>query len=287
MRPPSDVTSLFPRRSTSDDAATGRAGPAETTPQSFMATASASPTGRETIAGDGAIRLLVIDDHPLFRHGIARALASEPDVAIVGFGETAADAIRLVGLLLPNVVVLDLNLPGGGIGAIEAIRARYSEVRVLVLTVEDDRHRVTAAMQAGAHGYLLKGVSGRELAETLRLVHRGNLYLPPELGARLLGGATRPPPPSAAPSAPFAGLTPRERQIGLLVSQGLSNREVGFKLDLTENTVKHYLTEIMRKLNLRNRVQLALLGSQQDHGPTSEAGASGIGRGEPGTFGRA
>src|SRR5689334_11559111 len=121
MRRPSDVTSLLPRRSPPDDAAAGRAAPAGATP-SFMATASSSQPGRETIAVDGAIRVVVIDDHPLFRHGVARALAPEPDVAIVGFGETAADAIRLAGLLLPNVIVVDLNLPGFGIAAIEARR---------------------------------------------------------------------------------------------------------------------------------------------------------------------
>jgi len=213
------------------------------------------------------IRIAVIDDHPLFRQGVVATLAAEEDVLVVGEGATAADAVRLSAEALPDVIVLDINLPGDGIAALETIAREHPQICVLMLTVVADEERVTSALQRGARGYLLKGVSGAQLIDTVRIVHQGELYVAPSLAARLLTRGVAAAPAKSAEADRLSGLSGREREILQLVARGLSNKEVGLKLDLTEKTVKHYLTSVLRKLNVRNRVEAALLGSQHGRQP--------------------
>jgi DNA-binding NarL/FixJ family response regulator len=199
----------------------------------------------------------------MFREGVIHTLAAQEDVAVVGEGASAEDAIRIARDDLPNVIVLDLNLPGDGIAAVEAIAARHPDVNVLMLTVVADEARVAAALRLGARGYLLKGVSGAELIGTVRAVHQGQLYVSPSLAAQLLKNIDREPPNQSVKLDRCTELTGREQQILRLLSQGLSNKEIGARLDLTEKTVKHYLTSVLKKLNVRNRVEAALLGSHR------------------------
>jgi two-component system, NarL family, nitrate/nitrite response regulator NarL len=198
------------------------------------------------------IRVAIVDDHPLFREGVVHTVAAQEDMAIIGQGATADDAVRIAREMQPDVIVLDLNLPGDGIAAIDKMAASSPEVNVLMLTVVADEDRVSAAMRHGARGYLLKGVSGPELIATVRAVSQGELYISPQLAARLLSRA-------AAEPNPFDELTFREQQILRHVAQGLKNQEIAAELQLTEKTVKHYLTGILKKLQVRNRVEAALL----------------------------
>jgi two-component system, NarL family, nitrate/nitrite response regulator NarL len=205
------------------------------------------------------IRIAVIDDHPLYREGVIHTLMAQDDMAIVEQGASADDAIRIARERRPDVIVLDLHLPGGGNSAIETIAAEHPTVNVLMLTVAADEERVTAALRRGARGYLLKGVSGPELAGAVRAVSRGELHVSPALVARLLGRTDAEPAGAGPEPRRLAHLTCRERQIVTLVSQGLSNKEIGGRLELSEKTVKHYVTSVMRKLQVRNRVEAALL----------------------------
>jgi DNA-binding NarL/FixJ family response regulator len=208
---------------------------------------------------EGKIRVAVVDDHPLFRQGVIHTLAAEGDIAVIGEGATAEDAIRIAGDMSPDVVVLDLNLPGGGIQALETIAGRHPAVNVLMLTVVADEDVVMAAMKRGARGYLLKGVSSPELLGTVRALSQRELYVSPGLAAKLLSRLDTEPESKSLRLNRLACLTDREQQILMLVSKALSNKEIAFKLELTEKTIKHYLTSILRKLHARNRVEAALL----------------------------
>jgi DNA-binding NarL/FixJ family response regulator len=206
------------------------------------------------------IRVLVIDDHPLLRDGLCAALEAEPDFQLVGQGECYQDALRLTGERAPTIVLLDIAMPGGGIAAAQAIRAEHPKVKVVMLTASENEADVVAALQSGAAGYVVKGVSGPALAEIVRGIEAGRSYVPPSLAARLLaGGGTA---PTAGGSRLLAALTHRESQILALLAVGLSNREIGLRLDLREKTVKHYVSIIFQKLQVRNRVEAALLMRQ-------------------------
>jgi len=204
------------------------------------------------------IRIVLVDDHPLFREGVAATLDDEPDFEIVGQGVNADDAVRLVKDLLSDIVLLDISMPGGGLKAARQISTTCPVVKMVMLTVSEHDDDVVAALQAGARGYILKGVGGEDLVKIVRAVNRGESYVSPDLAARLLvemrNGAG-----SDAPGDPFFGLTAREEQILKLVSHGLSNKEIGRELGLQEKTVKHYMTNILQKLQVRNRVEAALL----------------------------
>src|SRR5574341_323853 len=176
------------------------------------------------------IRLLIADDHPLFREGVAAILRPEPDLEIVGQCTTAREAIRLSQDLLPDVVLLDLDMPGGGLTAVQAIATNYPVTKIVVLTVADEEDYVMAAFKAGAHAYVLKGVAARELIGILRGVRAGEGYVSPTLAASLLSEMK----PAGAGEHPQAGvievLTGREREILELIAVGAINKEIGQQL---------------------------------------------------------
>ena len=210
-----------------------------------------------------AIRIVLVDDHPLFREGVAYTLAAQADLCVVAQGENADEAVRLAERHAPDVLLLDLNIPGGGgIEAARAVVAAVPATRVIMLTASVDEDDLAAAMAAGARGYILKGVAARELVSIIRQVHAGEGYVAPALAASLLAGLGGGRRPSAAPPDPLAALTERERQILDQVAAGLSNKEVAAQLHLSEKTVKHYMTIIMEKLGVRNRVEAALLAKR-------------------------
>lgn len=204
------------------------------------------------------VRIVLVDDHPLFREGVAMTLSGEPELDIVGQGVSAEDAVRLVKDLLPDIVLLDISMPGGGIEAARQIAVSCPVVKIVMLTVSEHDDDVLSALQAGARGYILKGVGGKELIGIVRAINRGESYVSPDLAARLLVESRVGGTHDAEPD-PIAGLTALEEQILKLVSRGLSNKEVGRDLDLQEKTVKHYMTNILQKLQVRNRVEATLL----------------------------
>jgi two-component system nitrate/nitrite response regulator NarL len=213
--------------------------------------------------GNNVLNVVVVDDHPLFREGVVHTLNAQPDVDVVGEGASADDAIRLAGELLPDVLLLDIALPGGGIAAVQVIAAAYPVVKIVMLTVSETEDDVLAALKSGARAYVLKGVSARELVGILRSVWSGEVYVTPSLAASLLFEMTGGRPLTGAgarlPASPLSDLTERERQILEQVAGGDSNKEIAARLGLSEKTVKHHMTNILQKLQVRNRVEAALM----------------------------
>ncbi len=204
-----------------------------------------------------ALQIAIVDDHPLFREGVAHTLGAQPDIEIVGEGESAADALRIAAERLPDVMLIDVSMPGGGLNAVRQIARDYPVVKIVMLTVSEEEDDVTAALRAGARAYVLKGVAARELVRILRTVAAGEVYVTPSLAAHLLaelsGGSGRPS------ANPLDVLTEREHQILELVAAGDSNKEIATQLHLSEKTVKHHMTNILQKLQVRNRVEAALM----------------------------
>ncbi len=211
---------------------------------------------------NGKIQVVIVDDHPLFREGVAHTLQSETDLEVVGQGATAEDAIRLACDLLPDLILLDIDMPGGGLNAIHAIATTCPVTKIVMLTVSADEDNVVAALKAGARAYILKGVAARELLSILRSVCSGEGYVPPALAASLLSEMTRASSETQLAPSPLDALTEREQQILEQVAAGSSNKEIAQHLGLSEKTVKYYMTNILQKLQVRNRVEAALLAQQ-------------------------
>jgi two-component system, NarL family, nitrate/nitrite response regulator NarL len=209
------------------------------------------------------IRIAVIDDHPMLRAGVTHTLKAEPDFEVVGEGGSASDALRIARDELPDIMLLDVSLPGGGIEAAQAIASACPVVKVVMLTVLQNEESVSAALQAGARGYILKGISGPDFVRTVRDIDRGENYVSPGLAARLLAAAKSKNADRDLDANPLSALTAREEQILSLVAEGLSNKEVGAQLKLSEKTVKYYMTNILQKLQVRNRVEAALLAQKR------------------------
>jgi two-component system, NarL family, nitrate/nitrite response regulator NarL len=209
-------------------------------------------------ASRSKIRIAVVDDHPMMRRGVTETLSEEADLELVGAGGSAEDAMRLAKQERPDLILLDIALPGGGIEAAREIAKLHPDIKVVMLTVREDRATVSAALRAGARGYIVKGVEGPELVSILRTINSGQSYVSPALAAQLLADAGS-EPASSATGGTMARLTGREQQIVALLGDGLSNLEIAEQLELTESTVKHYMTRILQKLGLRNRTEAALL----------------------------
>lgn len=209
------------------------------------------------------LRIAVVDDHPLMRAGVQHTLSLEEDFEVVGLGGSAQEAVEIARSQSPDLMLLDVNMPGGGLSAARDIVAAYPSVRLLFLTVSERMEDVTAALEAGVRGYVLKGIGGPDLIRTIRSVASGETYITPDFAARLL----------AAPAArskdqdrmPLEALTIREEQILREVSLGLTNKEIARKLDLSEKTIKHYMSGVLHKLSARNRVE-AIVASRRFKG---------------------
>jgi DNA-binding NarL/FixJ family response regulator len=209
-----------------------------------------------------AIEVLVVDDHPLFRQGVVAALAADPAFRVVGEAERGEAALELARALLPHVVLLDLDMPGwGGIETARKLASACPASAIVMLTAMEDKDKLLAALKVGARGYVLKGVSSRELAAVLRGAVAGEVYVSPTIAAEMLVSLTQAPAPD-----PLHELTEREHRILSLIGSGLTNREISDKVSLSEKTVKHYVTNILQKLQVRSRVEAALLASRHPRG---------------------
>lgn len=205
------------------------------------------------------IRIACFDDHPLMLDGLAQTLTSESDFIVVGRGTSAADAVGCARAEKPDVILLDVDMPGGGLNVLRCIADAYPAVKIVMLTVSMDPEHVSRALRSGIHGYVLKGVSGPELIEIVRTIYKGTNYWSPGVAAHLLSSLQYKKADADATTDHFDELTARELQVLELISQGLTNKEIGTELSLTEKTVKHYVTTILQKLHVRNRVEAALL----------------------------
>jgi two-component system, NarL family, nitrate/nitrite response regulator NarL len=214
------------------------------------------------------IKMIVIDDHPLMRRGIAETLSGEGDIEVVALGGSAEEAVVLARKHAPDVILIDALMPGSGIDATRRICAELRDAKVIMFSIRDDYETVQTALKAGARGYLHKGTAATDLIDAVRKVAAGGSYVSPELAARLLVDALSGEAAAGAPSMglPSGSLTKREQQMLQLVGQGLSNQEIADRLGLAENTVKHQLTPLFRKLGVRNRTEAALLAASRPAG---------------------
>jgi two-component system nitrate/nitrite response regulator NarL len=205
------------------------------------------------------IRILVVDDHPLFRRGLIAMLACDERLEVVAEAGDVGQAQRLAELHRPDLILLDNHLPGvNGVNALPALRAALPAIQVLMLTVSEDERDLAAALRGGACGYLLKTADLDELtAAILRAVH-GQSSFSPEMTAKLASALRSPAEP-----APADPLSAREREIAALIAGGASNKEIARRLDIAETTVKIHVQHILRKLNLSSRVQAAVWMSRQ------------------------
>jgi two-component system, NarL family, nitrate/nitrite response regulator NarL len=212
------------------------------------------------------IRLLVVDDHTLFRRGLVALLASDPGLSVAGEAADAGEAVRKAAVLNPDVILLDNHLPGAtGIQALPGIREAAPRSRVLVLTVSEDAQDLQAALRGGAQGYLLKTMEGDQLADAIRRAMRGEAVIGPEMTGKLVAafqGANG--EPAAPVDGALASLSPREAEVLQQIARGASNKEIARSLDIAETTVKIHVQHILRKLGLNSRVQAAVYLSSRN-----------------------
>lgn len=204
------------------------------------------------------LTIAVVDDHPFYRDGVMRALQKTRGVRIVGTGGSAEDAVRIVAEQQPDILLLDIGLPGGGIEAARTIQATApARTRIIILTGSDDSADVAAAFQGGVRGYLLKGADSAELMQAIRTVHQGNTFITPMLWSRVMAQSTGAATPQQA--SPGVELSTRERQMLDLACTGLTNGEIAMRLNLALPTVKNAMSRIFDKLGVRNRAEAIAL----------------------------
>ena len=207
-------------------------------------------------------RVLLIDDHEMARRGLRAMLSAADWIDVVGEGDSCETGLKLAEELDPNMVLLDIRMPGlDGLACLERLKARHPRIAVVIVTLYDDRHYVLEAIRRGAAGYLLKDATTAEVIQTLHNVANGQLAVEPQLLREAL--ATREEPPSAGDTARQRAeqyaLTPREHDVLLLVAEGLTNKEIGGKLSITEDTVKKHVQNIIWKLRAADRTQAAIM----------------------------
>ncbi|MBC3763474.1 response regulator [Quadrisphaera oryzae] len=205
------------------------------------------------------VRVFLLDDHEVVRRGVADVLSTDPALAVVGEASTAAEALARAPALRPDVAVLDVRLPDGdGVAVCRELRSRMPDLRVLMLTSYSDDEALLDSIMAGASGYLLKQVLGQDLVAAVRTVAAGGSLLDPRAASVVMERMRR----GAEPSGPLAELSEREREVLVLIGEGLTNRQIGERLYIAEKTVKNYVSHLLAKLGLERRTQAAVLASE-------------------------
>src|ERR1700730_5610072 len=219
--------------------------------------------------------VLLVDDHKILRDGIKAILELTPEFRVVAETGNGSSAVTLCGKLEPDVVLMDLQLPGiNGIEATTEIVRRYRRTKVIILTMNDDENSVVAAFRSGVRGFLLKKASSADLLDALRTVSKGGSYLSPEVSDHLLTRIQRGDWEGKGIPGPLEGLSPRERQVLRLVAEGKTSKEIAVMLDLGLQTVRSYRKTMMKKLNVNNVAGLTqvALAAGITHFPVSAAG---------------
>lgn len=207
----------------------------------------------------GRIRILLVDDQAMFREGLRTLLATQPDFEVVGEAANGEEALHLSATSHPEVVLMDLRMPVlDGVAATRRLRALHPEVRVIVLTTFDDDEDIFEGLRAGALGYLLKDASSAKLFEAVRAAARGESFLQPSVAAKVVAEFARLAEHAPRAEVPAEALSDRELAVLRLVAQGASNKEIALALFIAEGTVKNHLTNILTKLDARDRTQAAL-----------------------------
>ncbi|MGI6035864.1 MAG: response regulator [Limnochordia bacterium] len=209
------------------------------------------------------IRVLIVDDHALFRQGLARILEMEEDIVVVGEAANGREALERAAELRPHVALMDINMPVvNGLEATRRLHRKLPHVGIIGLTIHDDEEYLRELIKEGAQGYLLKDTEPVRVVEAIRRVFRGEAFLPPNLITKLFSTLQR---PSAADDAapPEEDLTPREREVLQCIAQGMSNKEIAVSLYISQKTVKNHISSIFRKLDLTDRTQAAVYAIKQ------------------------
>lgn len=201
------------------------------------------------------ISIVVVDDHPLFREGVVTTLLESGYFDVVAQAGDKDQALIHAENHMPDLMLVDVSMPGGGIETASELTSRFPAIKVIMLTVSEQEHDVQAALRAQARGYILKGVASAELISILRGIYKGESYISPNLAVNILMRSQEEPQENAPDEF---DLSSRERQILEKLAKGLSNRDIANDICLSEKTVKHYMTNIMNKLHVSNRVQAAI-----------------------------
>lgn len=204
-----------------------------------------------------SVRILIADDHTLFRQGLKQVLELEPDLCVVGEVATGDEAVKQAVALHPDVVVLDVSMPGGGLEACATIKQKMPDMGVVILTMHDDQEYLLRALRAGANSYMVKDVDSSNLAAAIRAAKEGRPYMHPKLAGLALMEMTRTSHRERRGPDP-TDLTEREVEVLRMVGQGASNREIAASLFISEKTAKNHLTHIFGKIGVSDRTQAAL-----------------------------
>ena len=204
--------------------------------------------------------IVVIDDHPLLREGVSSTLAAAADFEVVGEGESYDDALRIAHAEMPDIILLDISMPGGGVEAARDIHEALPSIKLVMLTASEEERDVMSALQAGASAYILKGIGGKDLVDIVRRVSAGEIFITPSLATNILlhsyNHKTEPE------HSLLDKLNAREASILKALERGLTNKQIADELFLSEKTIKHYMTNILQKLQVKNRVEAALLAQK-------------------------
>jgi two-component system nitrate/nitrite response regulator NarL len=204
------------------------------------------------------LKIVVVDDHSLFRAGVVQSLHLDDGIRVVAEGSSGSDAVQLTETHAPDLILLDISMPGNGIEAVAEIMRLPHQPRIVMLTVSECEDQIVRALEAGAVGYVLKGIDARHLIDVVKSVAAGSVFVSPNLTHRLVSSLQ-----AKAKVNPLAILTNQEERTLRLVALGRSNRAIGEELGVLERTVKFHMTSIMRKLSVKNRVEAAL--KARDH----------------------
>ncbi|WP_045877572.1 response regulator transcription factor [Pseudofrankia sp. DC12] len=206
---------------------------------------------------ENPIRVLIVDDHALFRRGLEMVLAQEPDIEVVGEAADGSEAVTMAGEMAPDIVLMDVRMPRrGGIDATSAIKQAVPSAKIVMLTISDEEADLYDAIKAGAMGYLLKEISIDEVAADIRAVYNGQSLISPSMASKLLSEfASMIKNKDDRPQLPTPRLTDREMEVLRLVAKGLNNRDIAKQLFISENTVKNHIRNILEKLQLHSRME--------------------------------